>query len=67
VAAAPVKRELDETVILIPLRTAADLPLIATGLASLGPNALLFLREIDQVEWTVQDGASGREAQSRMG
>jgi hypothetical protein len=59
VAADPVDRQSDETVILIPLRSPEDLTIIATGLASLGANALLFLREIDQIEWTVQGGASG--------
>jgi hypothetical protein len=59
VMVAPIERDPDETVIEIPLRTAAAVPIIAAGLASLGPNALLFLREVDQIEWDVQGGTSG--------
>lgn len=59
IAVAPVERDPDETLIEIPLRSAGDLQVIANGLASLGPNALLFLREVDEIEWSVQGGPSG--------
>jgi hypothetical protein len=59
VAVPPIERDLDETVIVIPLHSSLDVPVIAAGLAALGPNALLFLREIDQIEWSVQNGPSG--------
>ena len=59
VAVPPIERDPDETVIAIPLHSSLDVPVIAAGLTALGPNALLFLREIDQIEWSVQDGPSG--------
>ncbi len=61
VAAVPVPREADETIILIPLRSAGptDAAEIATALKRLSARALLFLREIEQIEWAVDDGPSG--------
>ncbi len=59
VAVDAVNREIEETVIILPLSSREDQSVIANGLASLGANTLLFLREIDQIEWTVEDGPSG--------
>ena len=54
-------READETQIILPLKredreAAQD---ITTGLRQLGPGALLFLRHIDEIEWSVEGGPSG--------
>lgn len=51
----------DETQIVLPLKpedaTAQDE--ITAGFKRLGPGALLFLRHIDEINWTVQGGVSG--------
>ncbi|WP_249902516.1 sacsin N-terminal ATP-binding-like domain-containing protein [Ralstonia pseudosolanacearum] len=54
-------RTADETQIILPLKpedtnAAQD---ITTGFRHLGPGALLFLRHIDEINWSVADGASG--------
>lgn len=54
-------REAEETQIILPLKTedvsaASD---ITTGFRHLGPGALLFLRHIDEINWSVEGGASG--------
>lgn len=54
-------RAADETRIILPLkpedRSAAQD--ITTGFRNLGPGALLFLRHIDEINWSVEGGASG--------
>lgn len=59
--AARTERADDETQILLPLRpedsTAPDE--ITHGFKRLGPAALLFLRHIDGINWSVEGGASG--------
>ena len=54
-------RHPDETLIALPLkdgdRTAVQE--IVDGFKRLGPGALLFLRQIDEINWAVQGGASG--------
>lgn len=60
-AAARVKRELDETIILIPIDSgdsAAHLE-IATSLERLDTTTLLFLRNIEEISWKVKGGRSG--------
>jgi hypothetical protein len=61
VAAPSISKKPNETVILIPLKQ--DDPTgrseIAAGLERLGPSALLFLREIEEVHWSVAGGRSG--------
>lgn len=51
----------DETLIVLPLksedRTARQE--ITNGFRRLGPSALLFLQHIDEINWTVDSGASG--------
>lgn len=61
VAAPPIDRDHDETIIVIPLKTdsAADRAEITAGLQRLGAGALLFLRQIEEIEWRVADGLSG--------
>ncbi len=67
VAAPPVARDNGETVILIPMKLPGpvDRPEITTGLQQLGPGALLFLREIEEIEWDVEGGPSGLYLRSR--
>jgi len=61
VAIAPIAREAEETVILIPRKPSDkgfDSEILA-GLKRLGPSSLLFLREIAEIEWDVEGGPSG--------
>lgn len=61
VATQPVDHRLDETTIVLPLREAdsAARGEISDGLQRLGPSTLLFLREIEEIAWAVEGGASG--------
>lgn len=59
IAVAEIQRENDETIIVMPLREPADAGEIGAGLKRLGANALLFLREIEMIEWNMKDGPSG--------
>ena len=59
IAAPAIQRETSETIIVMPLRNPADRGEIEAGLQRLGPNTLLFLREIKEIEWNVEDGLSG--------
>jgi hypothetical protein len=57
----PIERVPDETVIVLPPREydcEAREEIIA-GLQRLGPATLLFLRQIDEIAWKVEDGPSG--------
>jgi hypothetical protein len=65
VAVEPSRRELDETVVVLPLRDASERPLIEVGLRRLGPAALLFLRQIEEIDWSVEGGPSGLYLRSR--
>ena len=49
----------DETVFVLPLRRPGDAGEIRGAVRRLAPRALLFLREINEIEWRVEDGASG--------
>lgn len=54
-------READETQIILPLKpedTTAPQDITA-GFRHLGPGALLFLRNIEEINWSVEGGASG--------
>lgn len=57
----PIQRNPDETVILIPLkrRDGASHAEIVSGLTRLGPSTLLFLRQIEEIHWSVAGGQSG--------
>lgn len=54
-------RDADETEIVLPLRESdADIfAAVADGLGVLGPRTLLFLREIEEISWSVHGGPSG--------
>lgn len=54
-------RASDETKIILPLKPedARAVLDITTGFRNLGPGALLFLRHIDEINWSVEGGASG--------
>ncbi len=60
-AVSSIERAPDETVILIPLKE--DDPTghddIADGLSRLGASTLLFLRQIEEIQWSVKHGRSG--------
>lgn len=61
-AAVPsVAREPNETIIVIPLKTnsVTDRDEITAGLQRLSARTLLFLRQIDEIEWSVEHGPSG--------
>ena len=51
----------DETLIVLPLKSEDDTARqeIVKGFRQLGPGALLFLRHINEINWSVKDGASG--------
>ena len=60
-ASLPVDRGSDETVFVLPL-SAGDLKArddIARGLQRLGVRTLLFLRQIEEIAWSVSGGAAG--------
>ena len=61
-AVAPVDRQPDETVFLIPFNVEDDAghDQIAVGLRQLDLTALLFLRQVDEIKWSIQDGLSGQ-------
>ena len=70
VAAEPVDRDDQETVILIPLKPDDDegKAEIADGLSRLGASSLLFLREIEEIRWGVDGVPTGlylRQAEDR--
>ena len=52
---------MDETVFLLPLKPTEESAYddVATGLSRLGASSLLFLRQIDEVQWCIDDGRSG--------
>lgn len=54
-------RGADETQIVLPLKPedASAAQDITAGFRHLGPGALLFLRQIDEINWDVEGGASG--------
>ena len=58
----------DETVIVLPLQAGDDAARdeITRGLQRLGPRTLLFLRQIDEIAWTVDDGPSGLYLRSKL-
>jgi hypothetical protein len=61
IATPRISRSNDETVILIPLKCTDDAghEEIAAGLGRLGASALLFLRQIEEIHWSVEGGRSG--------
>ena len=57
----PTNRAADQTEFVLPLRTGdAELrPLVSDSLSKLGARTLLFLRQIEEIAWSVSGGASG--------
>lgn len=55
-----IERDPDQTIFVMPLRDVSkNRPAIAEGLRRINLRTLLFLREIDTVEWSVSGGESG--------
>lgn len=67
VSAASIARDLEETVLVLPLRTqdASARTEITHGLQKLGPRTLLFLHQIEEIAWAVEDGPSGLYMRSK--
>lgn len=65
VAAGSIVRHADETKIILPLKDGNAEADITRGLKALGPRALLFLRNIDEISWTVENGESGMYLKGR--
>lgn len=61
VAVTPVSRDPQETVLILPIRADDHTAHaeIAEGLQKLGPRTLLFLRQIEEIAWRVEDGPYG--------
>lgn len=57
----PIRRDQDETVFVLPLRgdRGVDAAEITRGFRRLNAATLLFLRQIEEISWTVQAGPSG--------
>ena len=67
-AATPeVSRGHEETIIVLPLKEGDDAAHkeIARGLRRLGPGTLLFLRQVEEIAWSVKGGTSGLYLRSR--
>src|ERR1700731_2916387 len=60
-AVTPTERDGEQTVISLPLnhRPSSAYSEIASALQNLGSRVLLFLRHVDDISWTAQDGSSG--------
>jgi hypothetical protein len=58
-AVPPTSRHVDETLILLPLRHDKDRTEIESGMKRLGAGSLLFLRAIEEIEWSGDAGLSG--------
>ena len=56
-----IDRGVDDTVFIFPLKSDGESACddIASGLKGLGASSLLFLRQIEEVEWHIDDGLSG--------
>ena len=59
IAVPAIQRDTDKTIIVMPLQESADRGEIEAGLQRLDPGALLFLHEIEEIEWNVEGGPSG--------
>lgn len=64
-----IERDPDETVILIPLKDSDSEAHgeIAHALEQLGSSTLLFLRQIDEIQWSVEGGGAGRYLRKSRG
>ena len=61
VAVPAIERDADDTVFLFPLKADEESAYdeIVAGLRELGASTLLFLRQIEEVQWRIEDGRSG--------
>ena len=59
VAIREIPHSTDETVIVLPLKERGYHEEIRDGMKRLGPDSLLFLHEIEEIEWKIENGASG--------
>jgi hypothetical protein len=59
VAISPAQRHPEETLFVIPFRDPQGCDEVIVGLQRLGVKTLLFLREIEEIEWVVDGGPSG--------
>ena len=61
IEAPPTKRAADQTEFVLPLRTgdAGLRPSVSDSLSTLGARTLLFLRQIEEIAWSVNGGARG--------
>lgn len=60
----PIDLERGETVIVLPFKPGVDKAGLAPAFEDLGARTLLFLREINQIEWSVTGGHSGHYVRS---
>ena len=60
VAIQEIPRSTDITIIKLPLKERGYHEEIRHGVKRLGPDSLLFLHEIEEIEWKIENGASGR-------
>ena len=67
-AVLPIDRDPDETVILIPLdpSDSSGHDEISSGLRGLGIQTLLFLRQIEEVKWSIQNVDSGQYLREKV-
>ena len=68
VEAGPIDRDADQTIIIIPFKEREDQTRdeILHGMRSLGPMTLLFLRQIEEVSWKVEDGPTGMYVRTEL-
>jgi hypothetical protein len=59
VAITPARRYPEETLFVIPFRSSESCDEVTFGLQRIGVKTLLFLREIEEIEWIVDGGPSG--------
>ena len=59
-SAQAVERELDETVIILPLKNDGGAKKIERGLKRLGSRTLMFLHQTEEIAWSVKGGSAGR-------
>ena len=59
VAIQEIPRTTDVTIIKLPLEERGYHEEIRDGMKRLGPDSLLFLHEIEEIEWKIENGASG--------
>ena len=66
-AVSPIERNPEETVIILPFKANIDMPVkeVTRGFKRLGARTLLFLRQIEEIEWQIENGQSGLYLRSK--